>query len=211
MNPNPVAYFDVLVIVDRLQRRVEMVSSQEVHLFAYLACLLFLYRGNATSDWGYVLASTTDGYPFAADLDMAFELLAKTGMLSATDSASAYVRITDLGREEMETLSSLSQNRARLPYLDGACGAALALPMRTVKDALLHDPELGKAAQLSASKILFDGPGMEALHEHFSALSDGLGLTVGDLTIPAVVWLSFIEQSTGALRRAEEEEPHASN
>ncbi len=58
---NPYAAFDALQIIASLQSIYRNVAEAEVHLFAYLSCLLSLYSGQPVGDWGYDFAGTTTG------------------------------------------------------------------------------------------------------------------------------------------------------
>ena len=58
---NTDAFFDTLVLIDRISQRIGTVVGPEVHLFAYLACLLAVYRGWPSADWGYRFACTDNG------------------------------------------------------------------------------------------------------------------------------------------------------
>ncbi|MCP4698062.1 MAG: hypothetical protein GY862_14590 [Gammaproteobacteria bacterium] len=47
---NPYAYFDCLSISARLEKTLGSVFKGEIYLFAYLACLLSLYKKHPVSD-----------------------------------------------------------------------------------------------------------------------------------------------------------------
>jgi hypothetical protein len=50
---SPYAAFDSLYIAAALKTNVQYPVIAEVHVLAYLAVLLSLYRGQPVSDWGY--------------------------------------------------------------------------------------------------------------------------------------------------------------
>jgi len=64
MRLNPDATFDCLYVANHLQVKQLSISPQEIHLFTYLACLLWLYKERVVSDWGYDFVGTELGAPF---------------------------------------------------------------------------------------------------------------------------------------------------
>ena len=78
MRLNPEATFDCLLVAERLRREAGTFTAPELHLFSYLGCLLWLYRGNIAADWGYSFVGTELGAPFSLDIDYALRADAKT-------------------------------------------------------------------------------------------------------------------------------------
>lgn len=188
---NPDAGFDCLSIALRLQQSLSNVAPGELHLFAYLACLLSLYRGNAVSDWGYGFAGTRNGSPFSPEIGSAQQRLVSLGLLSYKKD---YLTISEVGREEYKELRRLSQNALREPYVEAACSSVLALPVGLIRTALSEEPMLRPSAQLASTRPLLAGPGLVLLHEQFEILSAAVGVEVRDLLIPAAVWLTYLSR-----------------
>ena len=158
-------------------------------MFAYLACLLSLYRGQPVADWGYGFAGTRDGSPFSPELESAVRALSAIGYLHLTDDG---VDITATGREELLALQQLSQNRDRVSYLEPACSSGLAMPVGVIHHALAQEPTLRPATRLAAARPLLDGPYLPRLYEQFAALGRTVGVEHQDLLIPATVWLGYL-------------------
>jgi hypothetical protein len=53
MQLNPDASFDSVFMASSLRRDTGTFAAAEIHLFAYLACILWLYRERSLADWGY--------------------------------------------------------------------------------------------------------------------------------------------------------------
>lgn len=184
------AYFDALTICERLGPTLGPVASSEVHLLAYLSCLLSLYRGRAVGTWGYTFAVTREGYPYSPGVQDALDTLVTRGNL-ATDG-DGFLSTTAAGSAELGALRTLAAFRERGPYLDGACGSTLALPVGTIRDAIAHAPDVKGALQLGQSRLLFSKSGLDLLYEQFAALSQAVGVDVEDLMVPAFVWLTYL-------------------
>lgn len=81
----PEPYYDALQILNALRKSLEPISTIETHLFAYLSCILGLWRGQPLADWGYNFAVTSEGFPFSADFEIARAELAPRGLVSIDD------------------------------------------------------------------------------------------------------------------------------
>jgi hypothetical protein len=186
---NPEGLFDCLYIAAQLQDRLGNVAEVELHTFAYLACLLSLYRHRPVADWGYAFAGTKNGSPFSHDLSEAVQILRLAGCFRAEGNL---LLLTERGKVERVELQELSDLSARLPFLEGACGSALCLPVGLIRHALLNEPTLRPSVKHDASRPLLEGPGTELLYEQFRTLSNLVGVKVDELMVPAVAWLSFL-------------------
>jgi hypothetical protein len=189
MGPNPFAFFDALAIGARLQRTLDGAAISEIHLFAYLACLLSLYRGNPVSDWGYDFVATENGSPFSAELERTIPFIIREGLAK---ERNRYIRLTDRGYEEYRDLNELEQNRRRGEFLDASCSSVLALPLGVIRSAMSTDHDMKLAAQLGDTRRLLTETAIGDLHDAFSALSEEIGIQVQDLMVPAVVWLNYL-------------------
>ena len=81
---NPAATFDCLFVARRLQHLNGSFSIPELHIFGYLACLLWLYRNQPISDWGYTFVGTELGAPFSQDIDTAANEFLEHGLFHRT-------------------------------------------------------------------------------------------------------------------------------
>jgi hypothetical protein len=189
---NPFACFDCLSIGRRTQLALNNFAQTELHLFAYLACLLSVYKQRPVTEWGYSFYGTRSGIPFSPEIDSAISELTIAGLF---DANGEYLKVTGYGQEEYELLRGLSQNSIRESFIEGACSSILALPIGTIRDALSKEPEIGYAIRVQATRrLLEDGPGLELLYSHFASLSNAIGVEVDDLMLPAVLWLTYLSQ-----------------
>jgi hypothetical protein len=192
---NPFAYFDCLAMTSRLQPILGNVAVGEVHLFAYLSCLLSLYRSRPIAEWDYKFAGTREGSPFSSDVEAALGALIRGGLLLEKDD---FLQISERGQDEFELLESLEINRIRLQFLDGACNSVLALPVGIIRDAVANDPGIRPAKVLSATRPLLDESSTDEFYVAFAALSKAVGVDITDLMIPAVIWVRYLAEHAAA-------------
>lgn len=172
-----------------MQNSLGNVASTEIQLFAYLSCLLSLYKGQQASAWGYDFAITKLSYPYSPELDQAIDVLVSNGCLKLSNE---YITVTEFGKEEYTFLKSLFQFSTREDFIDGACSSLLALPVGAIRNALYQETDIKGAVALAQSRLLLTESGVDALYEQFGALSTSIGVEVDDLMVPAVVWLSYL-------------------
>src|SRR5437016_13209164 len=113
---SPFAYFDTLSLGERTSDLVEGFSRPELHLFSYAACLLSLYEGQPSADWGYEFIATENGLPFAADLDASLETAFGLGQCHLHGALAV---LTADGRAELAGLRALEGNKQRERYVSG--------------------------------------------------------------------------------------------
>jgi hypothetical protein len=191
MKTNTLAYYDAIAISARLQRTFDRTAISEVHLFAYLACLLSLYRGYAASDWGYEFVATENGSPFSAELEEAATSLIVEGL---AEESERYLVVTSEGQRICADLSEFERNRWREEFLSASCASVLALPLGAIRSAMVTDQDMRLATELRDTRRLLTETAVEDLHEAFGALSEEIGIHVRDLMVPAVVWLNYLGQ-----------------
>ena len=193
---NTSAFFDTIVLTDRINQRIGTAVGPEVHLFAYLACLLAVYRGWPATDWGYRFACTENGAPYSHELQNAIEELLALGHLSSSEEI---ITLSEGGQDLRGFLSSLETQQRRLPYLDGACSSLLGMPVGIVRYAISSEPTIRRATTLSRNQLLLDNVGQELLYEEFARISAAVGSESPDLIVPAVTWLTTLVTSARAL------------
>jgi hypothetical protein len=189
MEFNPDATYDCLLIADRIQHGSGRFATAELHLFAYLACLLSLYRGGTPVDWGYSFVGTELGAPYSLAVDGAVNLLAERGCFlrvgdrfGTTESAGALLR----------GFSGLAMNRLREECLLAACSCMAAFSVGMVCSALTQEPDLLRASGTPMSRLLLEDAARTQLYSHFDALRGALRETDADLRLPAVTWLAAL-------------------
>jgi hypothetical protein len=187
---DPKAYYDALSIGLRLQQQQGKFSAVEVHLFSYLSCLLWLYRGKPATDWGYTFAVTKYAYPYSPEIDASLTILADLGFLRFDDDS---LQVTEQGQQEYYVLSIFSQFTEREPFIDGACSSLLALPLGIIWNALMEEPEIKSSVSVSQSRNLLTDSGLDSLYEQFRALSGIIGVDIDDLMVPSVIWLQYLK------------------
>jgi hypothetical protein len=189
MRTNPLAYYDAISVGTAVQGTFERTAISEIHLFAYLACLLSLYRGCAASDWGYDFVATENGSPFSADLEEAVSSLIAEGLV---DEKERYLVVTVEGFTVCSELKEFERNAWREEFLSASCASILAVPLGAIRSAMGSDHDMKLASELGDTRRLFSETAVEELHEVFGALSEEIGIHVGDLMVPAVVWLNYL-------------------
>lgn len=189
---NPEATFDTLTVCGELQQVARGVTENEIHLFSYLACLLFVYKGSPPSDWRYQFIATTSVAPYSTEISSAISRLSRIGYI---ENGPDGFRLTNTGSNELETFSSLSVFSQRKDFLEGACASSLVMPLPTVAESLSAEPQLQTALQLASTRPLLDEAGREAVFDHFEALSRAVP-GAQDLMVPAVVWLEYLASTT---------------
>jgi len=188
---NSESYYDALAICAHLDQILDSVAPSEVYIFAYLSCLLSVYRKQPVTDWGYRFGTIEDGYPYSADLAQSIEDLVRAGYLQQ-NIEDGYLHVTPSGEKELEWLQNLGNNAKREEYITGACYSALSLPLGVIRDAIDESRDLHAARALSSTRHIPSSSGMQDIHDQFDILSRSVGVDIEDLMIPAVVWLQFM-------------------
>jgi hypothetical protein len=193
---NPVAFFDTLSLSQRMTDLVEGSSRPELHLFSYASCLLSLYEGQPSADWGYDFISSENGLPFARDIDAAIDDALNLGLVH---THGALIALTADGRGELAGLRDFEENKARERFLGGAADALLVLNPGTVREAFNHDPAISYLRRGKHTDWLLTEPVVERLYENFRQLRSALEYDAKDLTVPLIGWLKYLLQTGRAL------------
>jgi hypothetical protein len=184
------ACFDCLSIGVKLHKTLGSVVESEFHLFSYLACLLSLYKGQPVSDWGYRHSNTSHNAPFSYEITEAVAFLIQSGLFKANEAKQ--FQMTAQAIEKFKEYKEMGMMSQRELFIAGACNSVLVLPMGLVREALRHEPDLERALKLSSTRFLLEDAGLDILYDHFSALSETIGIKINDLMTPAVIWLSYL-------------------
>jgi hypothetical protein len=191
MRLNPEATFDCLFMASRLQSQRIGLASQEIHLLAYLACLLWLYRQRPVTDWGYEFVGTELGAPFSREIDMTLKELLERGYLRQIRGRFCASEYTE---HSLQYLSGLTINHERTECLQAACSCTTVFSIGMVSNALANEPELGRSKATPLSRLLLEDAAQSQLYVQFKALRNVLEQRSNDLRLPAVVWLSALYQ-----------------
>lgn len=189
MRLNPDATFDCLFVANRLQFQRSSFSVQEIHLFTYLACLLWLYRERVVSDWGYEFVGTELGAPFSREIDTVLKELFERGYFRKIHDR---VRLTELAEQPLRVFSELSINQERAECLQAACSSTAVFSVGMVSSALAKEPELMRAKALPSIRLLLEDSARSQLYVQFDALRKAVSQRSNDLRLPAVVWLTAL-------------------
>jgi hypothetical protein len=185
---NSYASFDFLFIAEELSVKLGSATVGEVHLFAYLGCLLSLFKGQPVSEWGYGFAGLEAGAPFSPDLQESCAELERAGFVKNTMSQ---MTVTEIGRQQIEILGDFATLGGRKPYLAAACASLLSFPVGMVRSAMSMEPGLRPVWNVGGMRPLLAITSLEQLHEHFDSLIMAVGQT-SDLLVPSTVWLTYL-------------------
>jgi hypothetical protein len=186
---NPQAYLDCLFIADRMTDLVGGFSRAEQHLFSYASCLLSLYEGQPCGEWGYEFVSTTNGLPFATQLDEAIEAGHAYGYFFSEGSLS---KLTAQGREELAIWTLMEGNHERLRYLAGATDALLVFSPGNVREAFDYDPAIKFLKDQQTSAWMLEQPIVDRLYTNFQEIRRILADDTRDLSLPLITWLKYL-------------------
>jgi hypothetical protein len=186
---NPLAFFDLLHIGERMTDLVEGFSTSEIHLFSYASCLLSLYDGQPVADWGYDFVSTENGLPFSKDLDAATATAESLGFIERKHTL--FIPTED-GISELAELRIFETNQCRTKYLEGAVDALLVLNPGNIREAFDFDPAIKFLKKGKRTDWVLTEPVIARLYENFDQLRKTLALEVGDFSVPFVTWLRYL-------------------
>jgi len=191
---NSLAFFDCLSIARRIQSQVGSVLSSELHTFAYLSCLLSLYKGNPVSEWGYDFIGIRQNAPYSQPIDDSKSNILRLGFFDI--DKEQYIRVSPSGILEHDRLKLLKIYSRREQFIEGACSSILALPIGLIRNALSKEPNLLASQESNSVKALLDerSPSLVLLYDQFNALSSAVRIEMTNLMIPAIVWLSYLSK-----------------
>lgn len=189
---NPAATFDCLFVARHLQQQNGSFSIPELHIFAYLACLLWLYRNQPITDWAYTFVGTELGAPFSQDIDAAANEFLERGLFHRTHER---LRMSELAERRLHAYEQLDLNLGRVECLQASCASTSALSIGMVCTALANEPELKRSNTIPASRQLLEELARSQLYSQFGALHKAFYGRSDDLRMPAVTWLTALYSS----------------
>jgi hypothetical protein len=190
---NSDASFDCLFLAHRLQKLSASFPAAQLHLFAYLGCLLWLYRQEPLTDWGYGFVGTELGAPFSREIDSALKELVERGYFLRVEDRYAATRLAE---EQLSDFDQLALNKSRVECLQAAYASTAAFSVGMVGSALSNEPELKRAQALPSNRLLLQDVAQKQLYEQFDALRKTIGERSSDLRLPAVVWLTALYRTS---------------
>jgi hypothetical protein len=185
----PEAYFDAVAIAADAPASVMPMTVIEAHLYAYLGCILGLFKGQAVGDWGYPFAVTSEGFPFSVQFETARSMVVARGLVDEDGAGLMSARHDELAAE-IGSLLTLGSWVDRRQWLRAATQCALALPVGSIRHAIGQTPGLAASVRLGQRRLLLQADDIELLYEEYGIVSSVLGADVKDLLSPAVIWLS---------------------
>jgi hypothetical protein len=183
----PEAFFDSLSLAHKLDNFLDGFKLEEIHLFAYFSSILFLYRGNAVSDWQYKFTVNKNGYPFSTEINEATSRHIQNGLF---EDRTNYYSITARGVDEYLKFKPLSIFAKREDFLNAACTTSILVPYAETERALLNDFEIEKAKSLQDDSWL----DQSKIYQKFQEISQSVGVETKDLLIPAITWVSYLNE-----------------
>ena len=182
------ALTDVMFLVGLAPSSIAPISVAELHLYAYVANLVALNGGMPISDWGYAFSVTTDGFPFAHDLEAARENL---GRRSIVHEEEGYLKTEeDLYLAEASVLNNLVQSARRKEWLNGALLCVLNMPKGAIRDAINHSPGVAVSLRNRRASTLLREADVATIYDEFALIREVLGSESYDSLQPVVIWLS---------------------
>lgn len=192
----PEAYFDAVAIMVDAPASVVPMTVIEAHLYAYLGCILGLFKGQAVGDWGYPFAVTSEGFPFSVQFEAARAIVVARGLIDEDGQGMMTARCGELAAE-IDSLLTMGPWTDRRLWLRAATQCALALPVGSIRHAIGQTPGLSASVRLGQRRHLLQADDIDLLYEEYGIVSSVLGDDVKDLLSPAVIWLSARILRTG--------------
>lgn len=189
---NPLAFFDMLYLGQKMSDLVDGFSRPELHLLAYASCLLSLYEGQPVAEWGYDFISAQNGLPFSQDFDVAVDQGLSLDHLQVYGSL---IRLSDEGIVELQVLRSFEVNKERERYLAGAADSLLVFSPGNVREAFDYDPTISFLKQGRRTAWVLTEAVTERLYGNFQQLRSALDYDAEDLSVPMITWLRYLIQT----------------
>ncbi|QYK54337.1 MAG: hypothetical protein KF824_05415 [Fimbriimonadaceae bacterium] len=182
---------DCILIIDALMSQNSQMMRGELHLLAYMSCLLHLYDGGSVSDWGYTFYGTEDGAPFSDELESAFQSLVDAG--SIIPKGESFIALPHLSRvaTAISTLEAFAHRRA---CVSGSMASICYFGSGIVREALEQEPELRRARSAGTQRKLLIEEGLESLYFHFQFIKERLP-RMEDLRASSVLWISSLYET----------------
>ena len=192
----PETFYDSLSLAHKLDDILDVFKLEELHLFSYFSCILFLYKGNSITDWKYDFIMDENGYPFSKDLNFAIKRHIQNGLF---DKRGDFYLITSRGTDEYNKFKKLATLSTREDCLNAACTTNILVPYSQTIRALLNDPEIDKSKRIKGERWL----STPDAYQKFQEISKAVGVPSDDLIIPAVTWVNYINENEKLVKSGE--------
>lgn len=186
---SPEAYFDGLALLYRMPRSSSPAAEIDLHLLAFLGCIVGLFRGTPTADWGYRFALTDSGFPFSAEFQSALRHLERTGLADQVNgdyTPASGERVA----AEFEACRSLTSLGSRVPLIEIAADCTLVVPAGAIRYAVTSIPTLKTSSILGQSRPLLETGDSEILEREYDLIRRALKNEATDDLSPVVLWLT---------------------
>lgn len=190
----PEAFFDSLSIAHKLDNYLDGFRQEEIHLFSYFSSLLFGYRGNNISDWGYKYIPANNGYPFSNEINESVRRHIRNGLFEAKGD---YFIISGRGVDEYNKFKTFTTFTEREEFLNAACTTNILVPYSQTVRALLNEPEIQKSIEID-NKSWLD---QSSIYAKISEISEAVGISKGNLIVPAVTWINYLNEKENAVTK----------
>ena len=185
---NHSALFDILFLGKSLQVKNESFTLSEIHILSYLSCLLSIYSGDSSKEWGYIFTKTAYGYPFSNEIKQAVDSLIMDKLL---DNDGGHINVTKDGVFFNNKFLNFNFYSKRIKYLEASINCLSLTPFGVIRSALFSDPVLTSAKSKSKSILLEDNNySTNLLFEQFKDLKSAINNEYESLVIPALTWMS---------------------
>lgn len=186
------ASFDALAVMHLVAKRSKP-GRVDIHVLAYLACLLSVFDGWPASIWGYQFSAVPPTLPFSPLLNSALDDCLTAGLIARGDSNTEILEITPDGRAEHEFLVNMKTLAPRLPYLSAASATTVLYSLPAVLNSVSREPQLQQAAIAGTPRLLLDRLSSDQLYKDFEILQAVMKDLPPDLVVPASLYLRFLE------------------
>ena len=183
------ASFDCLYIAKSLQEKESGFRHYDIFIFSYLACLLWLYRKNPLTDWGYFFCGTDHIGPFSTEIANEITRYQEGGIFIRSEDKwtldeSRFKKVS--GVLDFELFSE------RKEYIKTSCTTLELLPKGVICSALLNEPDLSRQPGIGRkNRQLLEKYSQDELYKQFQELHTFFPMAA-DLRIPSALWLSAL-------------------
>jgi hypothetical protein len=187
---NAAALFDSLYLGAKLDALMPSFGRAELHTFGYLSCLLWLFKKEPISMWGYEFVGIEAGAPFSWELELAIEKHLSSGRFIRDGRR---FRVNEDSSNILHEVSAFEFHRYRIPCLEAAIAPTSGLSIGMITSAITSDPELRRWKRNRSSRHLLEARSFDEFYRYFDAIIAKLGISEGgDLKAPAFVWISAL-------------------
>ena len=191
---NQFAIYDMISLTDKLEKQLGDVSIAEIQMFSYLSCVLSIFEGNNSNEWGYRFIKNEYGSPYSQDLENVFSHFQSNKMIDVQED---YFKLNDVSLRKYSILKKMNLFKNREKYLSVSTKSIKFLSYSQVRKSLYNEPTLYFSKQSSNKKLLLDdeSASIHQLYSQFSKLRIAIDKKYDELIIPALAWMSYNTQN----------------